>query len=109
MTPCSARAIARRSRARSRATARAFPDLEMTVLDCFAAGDKVVCRWSAVGTFESELMGQEPTGEKGEPVEGISIDRFDEDGKVVEAWGQWDVVRFMRNIGAIPDEVATPA
>ena len=30
-------------------------------------------------------MGQQPTGEKGEPVCGIAIDRF-EDGKVAESW-----------------------
>jgi len=86
----------------------AFPDLEMTIHDIFAAGDKVVCRWTAQGTFENEMMGREPTGERGNPVEGITIDRF-EDGKIVEAWGQWDVLRFMKNIGAIPDEAATPA
>src|SRR5881396_1098319 len=42
-----------------------FPDLEMTIEEIFAAGDKVVTRWSAHGTFEKELMGQPPTGQKG--------------------------------------------
>ena len=46
-------------------------------------------------------MGQEPTGEKGEPVAGIGIDRFEE-GKVAESWTQWDTQRFLRNIGAMP-------
>jgi hypothetical protein len=53
-------------------------------------------------------MGQQPTGERGEPVEGLSIDRF-EDGKIAETWGQWDTLRFMRNIGAIPEQAAAPA
>jgi predicted ester cyclase len=85
----------------------AFPDLAFTVEDVIAADDKVVVRWRAEGTFQHEFMGQEPTGEKGEPVEGIAIDRY-EDGKVAESWGQWDTLRFMRNIGAVPavgDEV----
>jgi len=86
----------------------AFPDLEFEILDVFAAGDKVVTRWSANGTFEKEIMGQQPTGEKGDPVEGIGIDRFEGD-KIAEAWGQWDTLRFMRNIGAIPEEAATAA
>jgi steroid delta-isomerase-like uncharacterized protein len=77
----------------------AFPDLTFTIEDAFAADDKVVVRWRAEGTFENEFMGQEPTHEKGEPIEGIAIDRF-EDGKVAESWGQWDTIRFMRNIGA---------
>lgn len=86
----------------------AFPDLEITILDIFAAGDKVVIRWQADGTFENEFMGFEPTGEKGEPVEGISIDRF-EDGRIAESWGQWNVLRFMQNIGAIPDQETAAA
>jgi predicted ester cyclase len=86
----------------------AFPDLEIEVLDIFAVGDKVCARWRAQGTFENEIMGQQPTGERGEPVEGLSIDRF-EDGKIAETWGQWDTLRFMRNIGAIPEQAAAPA
>jgi predicted ester cyclase len=81
---------------------QAFPDLAFTIEDVVAADDRVVVRWRAEGTFENAFMGQEPTGEKGEPVEGIGIDRF-EDGKVAESWGQWDTARFMRNIGAVPD------
>lgn len=80
----------------------AFPDLEMTIEDIFACDDKVVTRWTAQGTFQNEIMGQQPTGERGEPVEGIGIDRF-EDGKIAEAWGQWNTLRFLQNIGAVPD------
>ncbi len=86
----------------------AFPDLEITILDIFAAGDKVVARWSANGTMENEFMGLAPTGDRGEPVEGISIDRF-EDGKIAETWGQWNVLKFMQNIGAIPEQEAAAA
>ena len=82
----------------------AFPDLSFTVEDIFAAGDKVVTRWSGQGTFENEFMGQQPTGERGDPVNGIGIDRFDDDGKIAEAWGQWDTLTFLRDIGAIPSE-----
>lgn len=84
---------------------QAFPDLEFRIEDCFAAGDKVVVRWTATGTFENELMGQEPTGERGNPVEGVTIDRF-EDGLVAETWTQWDALQLMRNIGAVPEGAA---
>src|SRR5262245_9269816 len=50
----------------------AFPDLTVEVDDVFASGDKVVIRWTADGTFESEFLGQQPTGVKGRPVEGIA-------------------------------------
>ncbi len=53
-------------------------------------------------------MGFAPTGEKGNPVEGIGISRF-EDGKVAESWTQWDTVRFLKDLGAIPEEAAAPA
>ena len=85
----------------------AFPDLTFTVEDAFGADDKVVVRWKAEGTFENEFMGQQPTGQKGEPVYGIGIDRF-ENGKVAESWTQWDTLRFMRNIGAMPESTEVP-
>ena len=80
----------------------AFPDLAFTIEDVLAVDDKVVVRWRAEGTFENAFMGQEPTGEKGEPVGGIVIDRY-EDGMVAESWTQWDTARFMRNIGVTAD------
>jgi steroid delta-isomerase-like uncharacterized protein len=82
----------------------AFPDLTITIDDIFAVDDKVVIRWTADGTFEREFMGQQPTGEKGQPVEGIAIDRYNEDGQLVESWGQWNVLTFMQNIGLVPTE-----
>jgi steroid delta-isomerase-like uncharacterized protein len=84
----------------------AFPDLTFTIDDIFAADDKVVMRWTGVGTFANEFMGLEPTGEKGDPVRGMSIDRYDEGGKLAETWGQWDTLTFMRDIGAIPEAAA---
>jgi predicted ester cyclase len=83
----------------------AFPDLTFTVEEAFAADDKVVMRWSAVGTFENALMGIEPTGETGEPVRGITIDRY-EDGLVAESWTSWDTMTFMRNLGVVGQEAA---
>jgi steroid delta-isomerase-like uncharacterized protein len=85
----------------------AFPDLTFEIEDSFEAGDKVVMRWSGNGTFENEFMGQQPTGERGDPVRGISIDRFDADGKIAESWAQWDVMTFMRNIGLVPGAAET--
>jgi steroid delta-isomerase-like uncharacterized protein len=87
----------------------AFPDLGFTIDDIFAAGDKVVVRWTAQGTFENEFMGQQPTHEKGDPVNGIGIDRFDENGKIAEVWGQWDVLTLMRQIGMFPEAAEAPA
>ena len=86
----------------------AFPDLTFEVDDAFVAGDKVVMRWHGVGTFENAFMGLEPTHDQGEPVTGISIDRY-EDDRLVESWGEWNALRFMQNIGAVPEGAATAA
>jgi steroid delta-isomerase-like uncharacterized protein len=86
----------------------AFPDLHLTIEDIVAAGDKVAYRWSVEGTFENEIMGLQPTGERGSPVRGITIDRFEGD-KIAESWSQWDTLTFMRDTGAIPSEAAASA
>jgi predicted ester cyclase len=83
----------------------AFPDLSFTIEDALDCGDKVVLRWTGRGTFEHELMGMQPTGERGEPVQGITIDRY-EGGKLAESWSQWDTLQFMRDIGALPEQAA---
>ena len=87
---------------------QAFPDIHIAIEDIFAAGDKVVMRWTGRGTFENEFMGLKPTQEEGDPVRGITIDRY-EGGKIAESWTQWETLTFMRNIGAVPDEAAASA
>jgi steroid delta-isomerase-like uncharacterized protein len=79
----------------------AFPDLHCDIEEIFDAGDKVVYRWSANGTFANSFMGLEPTHEKGDPVKGITIDRYEGD-KVAESWSEWDTLTLMRDIGAVP-------
>ena len=51
---------------------QAFPDIHITIEDAFAAGDKVVLRWSGQGTFENEFMGLQPTHQQGDPIRGIT-------------------------------------
>jgi SnoaL-like polyketide cyclase len=45
----------------------AFPDLSFTIEDIFAAGDKVVTRWSGQGTFENEFMVSSPPAREAIP------------------------------------------
>jgi predicted ester cyclase len=35
-------------------------------------------------------------------VSGISIDRFDEQGRFAESWGNWDGIALLRQVGALP-------
>ena len=64
----------------------AAPDLQITMEDLIAEGDKVVVRWTFRGTNTGEsITGALPTGE---PVTalGIGIYRI-VDGKIEEDWG----------------------
>ena len=80
----------------------AFPDVRITVDDVIAADDKVVLRWHSEGTHQGDLAGLAPTGAHGS-VTGISIDRW-KDGKLVEAWIEWDNLGLARQLGAAPPE-----
>jgi steroid delta-isomerase-like uncharacterized protein len=83
----------------------AMSDLAVVFDDVIAEGDKVVSRWSARGTNDGELMGMPATGKSVE-ITGISIDRFDDDGKLVETWDQWDNAGFMTQLGLAPEAAA---
>ncbi len=80
----------------------AVPDLTYTVEDQIAEGEKVVSRYTATGTHEGEYFGVAGTGNRIE-MSGIQIDRFDENGKMVEEWPEYDLLGAMRQIGAIPE------
>jgi steroid delta-isomerase-like uncharacterized protein len=80
----------------------AVPDLTYTVEDQVAEGDKVVSRWKASGIHQGEFFGVPGSGNRIE-MSGIQIDRFDESGKMVEEWPEYDLLGAMKQIGAIPE------
>jgi steroid delta-isomerase-like uncharacterized protein len=80
----------------------AAPDLTYTVEDQVAEVDKVVSRYRVSGTHQGEFFGVPGTGNRVE-FTGIQIDRFDESGKIVEEWPEYDLLGAMRQIGAVPE------
>ncbi len=78
----------------------AFPDGQMTIEDQVAEGDKVVTRWSFVGTHQDEMMGIATTGKR-ITFSGMVIDRVVE-GKVVEEREEWDALGMLQQLGAVP-------
>ena len=78
----------------------AFPDMRVTVEDLVAEGDKVVLRSTVTGTHKGEFMGIPPTGNSFS-FGNIAIFRI-EDGKIVERWGEADVMGMMQQLGVIP-------
>lgn len=79
---------------------RAFPDLRLTIEDMVAEGEKVSIRITLRGTHQGEFMRVAPTG-KQIVVGVVDVARF-EDGKVVEQWGQSDLLGLLQQLGAIP-------
>lgn len=82
---------------------KAMPDLEVTVEDLIASRDRVVTRWTVRGTNLGEFEGMQPTGRRIE-ISGISIDRFDDQGRIAETWDNWDNLGFMQQLGLVPEE-----
>ncbi len=81
----------------------AFPDINITLEDALAEGDKAVTRYTIRGTHrgETEEFGP-PTGRQME-VEGITIHRI-EGGKIVEEWERYDNLSVMQQLGLVPEQ-----
>jgi steroid delta-isomerase-like uncharacterized protein len=82
----------------------AFPDMNVTVEDMVAEGDKVVTRVSIRGTHqgETEEFGP-PTGRQ---IEGtlITISRI-EGGQIVEDWDAYDNLTTLQQLGLAPEQL----
>jgi steroid delta-isomerase-like uncharacterized protein len=80
----------------------AVPDLTYTVEDQIVEGDMVVSRYTLSGTHQGEFFGVPGSGRRIE-MTGINIDRFDESGKLVEEWVEYDLLGAMQQLGAISE------
>ena len=78
----------------------AFPDLQLTVEDLLAEGDRVAARVRGRGTHQGELLGIAPTGRRFE-ASGITIIRL-KDGTIAEEWEQIDMLGILQQLGAVP-------
>ena len=83
----------------ARAYRTACPDLQCTLEEVVAEGDKVVTRLRAQGRFERALAGISPTGKEMD-VTAIAIHRI-ENGRIVEHWSNIDSAALMAQLGLI--------
>ena len=71
----------------------AFPDINFTVEDLIAEGDKVVVRWTMTGTHTNEFMGIAATGKQfkvpGTSVARLSGERWKKFGSIGTALACW--------------------
>jgi steroid delta-isomerase-like uncharacterized protein len=77
---------------------RAFADLNITIQDQVAEGDRVVTRFTIRGIQEGEFAGLPPAG-KPIAVTAISIHRI-HNGQIQEGWLKWDALGMMQQLGA---------
>src|SRR5918994_1621868 len=77
-----------------------FPDFHDRMVLMVAENDFVCYLGEISGTQTGELFGQAPTGNRMR-VLGINFFRF-EDGKIIERWGQFDVLSMMQQLGLAP-------
>ena len=78
----------------------AYPNLQLSVDDLFAEGDKVAVRWSARGTHTGQLGDIPPTG-KQMMITGISVLTI-AGGKVAAQHTNWDTLGMLQQLGVIP-------
>jgi steroid delta-isomerase-like uncharacterized protein len=78
-----------------------FPDLDFTISDQVAEGDRVATRWTMRGTYRGELFKIPPSG-KEVSMEGISLYRIAE-AKMKEAWVKRNDLGLMQHLGVISE------
>jgi predicted ester cyclase len=74
----------------------AFPDLQFTVEDMVAEGEKVACRITTRATHRGEFLGIQATG-KQVTTTGIDILRM-AGGKLAERWGEFDTLGLLQQL-----------
>jgi steroid delta-isomerase-like uncharacterized protein len=84
----------------NRETRTAFPDLQLTLDEFIAEGDRVVVRWTMRGTHLGEMRGGiAPTG-KPFTVTGTTTNRIS-GGQIAEVWGNIDLLGLMLQLGLV--------
>ena len=82
----------------------AYPDIQGTIEDEIAEGDKVVVRASKRCTHQGELMGIPPTGRQ-VTTTMTAIYRL-VNGKIAEIWFWNDNLSEFQQLGVVPAKVA---
>jgi len=78
----------------------AFPDIQFTIKDMIAEGDKVAVHLTFTGTHKREFIGIPPTNKR-VTVPEVTIWRI-ANGKLVEEWGFSDRLGIVGQLGVVP-------
>jgi steroid delta-isomerase-like uncharacterized protein len=83
----------------------ALPDLDVEVADTISEGDKIAARCIVTGTHKGDTLGV-PASHRPVEFTGIAIIRV-KDGKIVEAWNNFDFQGLSKQIGALVQSYST--
>jgi predicted ester cyclase len=75
-----------------------FSNIQMTIVDLIAEGDKVVGRFTCSGTHRGTWRGHPPTGRRFRNIAEVYIFTL-RDGRIASAWGLEDTYTRMRQLG----------
>ena len=82
----------------------AFPDARNEIHDIVAEGDRVVVRWTMIGTHSGGGLGIPATG-RAVRITGITMSRV-VDGRIAEHWIYRDDIAMLRQLGLMPSPSA---
>ena len=77
-----------------------FPDIQWTLDEAVAEGDRVAARYTMRGTHRGSFLGVPPTG-KGVAVQSMAFYRIS-DGQFIEEHGLPDMLGLTQQIGGVP-------
>jgi steroid delta-isomerase-like uncharacterized protein len=77
-----------------------FPDIQWTLEEMIAEGDKVAARFTMRGTHRGTFFGVPTTGKPIE-VKAMNFYRFAE-GQIIEEYGMPDMLELLQQIDAVP-------
>ena len=78
-----------------------IPDLQVTIEDIFAEGDRVAARNTWGGTHKGELRGVPPSGNRIEMTQNCIYMIIN--GKIAEIWQEQNELSLMQQLGALPE------
>jgi hypothetical protein len=82
-----------------------FPHQERIIHQVIGEGDWVAARWTIKTKWEGPLLGFPPTGQEVE-FEEFAVIRFDEEGRMLEAWFILDELGMLQDLGLLKVPVA---
>jgi steroid delta-isomerase-like uncharacterized protein len=85
----------------------AFPDVDIRPVQMIEEDDLIATRWVATMTHRGDQLGVPATGRR-VTVTGMTIVRL-RDGKIVEAWNNYDQLSLLQQIGALQPAVTLVA